>query len=272
MYRAISNKFPYLELRLFLAIIMSIIIIIADGKLNMFLRFKNYIENFIYLFYFLCDKPRYIFDYASKILEESNKLILENHTLRQELFLKNSELLLIDQYKQENRKLRELLHSPLCYNKRKVITKILFVNTDPYDNQILISQGTNDDVYIGQPVITDTGIIGQVVSTNTFSSRVMLICNPAHALPVQIKRNNIRFILMGCGYNTDLRAEYPGNLDVCIGDTLVTSGLDGRFPEGYPVAIVSNITVKPEKDFTIIRAYPTVKLQCLRYAILIWKQ
>ncbi|URJ23635.1 rod shape-determining protein MreC [Blochmannia endosymbiont of Camponotus sp.] len=271
MYSAVSNKFPYLELRLFLAIIMSVIIMIADGKLNMFLKLRSYIEHSVYSIYYLCDKSHNIYDYTSKVLEGYNKLILENNTLRQELFLKNSELLLIDQYKRENCKLHELLNSPLCYDKRKIITRILFVNADSYGNKVIINQGKNNNIYIGQPVITDSGIIGQVISTNALSSRVMLICDPEHALPVQIKRNSMRFILMGCGYGADLRAEYPGYLDVCVGDMLITSGLDGRFPEGYPVAIVSNIIVDSEQDSTIIQAHPTVGLQSLCYAVLIWE-
>ncbi|URJ23514.1 rod shape-determining protein MreC [Blochmannia endosymbiont of Camponotus sp. C-003] len=271
MYSAISNKFPYLELRLFFAIIMSVIIIISDEKLNMFLKLKSYMEDSTYLFYCLCDKSHNIYNYTKKLLSGYDKLILENNTLRQELCLKNSELLLMDQYKDENYKLHALIHSPLCYDKQKIITRIISVNADLYGNQVIINQGKNHNIYIGQPVITDSGIIGQVISTNTLSSRVMLICDPEHALPVQIKRNNMRFILMGCGYGADLRAEYPGYLDVCIGDILITSGLDGRFPEGYPVATVSNIIVDSEQDSTIIQAHPTVKLQSLCYAILLWK-
>ncbi|WP_159714290.1 rod shape-determining protein MreC [Blochmannia endosymbiont of Camponotus nipponensis] len=271
MCSVISSKFPYLELRLFLSIIMSIIIIIADGKLNMFLKLRSYIENSICLFYYLCDRPRYILSYVSMMLKGYDKLVLETNTLRQELLLKNSELLLIDQYKHENFKLRELLNSPLCYNRRKMITRILFVNADLYGNKIIINRGKNNDVYVGQPVITDAGIIGQVISTNMISSRVMLICDPEHALSVQIKRNSMRLILMGCGCNADLRAEYPGKLDVSIGDMLVTSGLDGRFPEGYPVATVSNIILDLEEDRTVVQAHPIVKLQCICYAVLIWE-
>ncbi|URJ25356.1 rod shape-determining protein MreC [Candidatus Blochmannia ocreatus (nom. nud.)] len=270
MYNTIHNKFPHLELRLLLAVIISGLIIVTDKKLNILLPLKNYIEDSMYLLYCLCDKPRYILNFTLKRLSEYNNLIIENNMLRQELLLKKSELLLIEQYKKDNFKLYELINTPLILNKKKIITRVLFINTDPYNNTILINHGKINDIYIGQPVLTDKGIVGQVISTNKHTSRILLICDPKHALSVQIQRNDIRIILAGFGYNADLQAEHLGKIDVSIGDILVTSGLDGRFPEGYPVAIVSNIVKNAKKDLTIIQAHPTVKLQYLRYVILIW--
>lgn len=270
MNRAI-NKFPYLELRLFIAIIVSCTMIIADGKFNFIRPFKEYIEDSVYFFYCLCYKPIYIFEYVSKIFSGYTTLILENDALRKELFLKNSELLLLDHYKQENYKLHNLLNSTICKTRFTLVTKIFFIKTNHCNEQAIINQGINNGVYVGQPVISDVGVVGQIVSVTKTSSRILLISDHSHALSVKLKRNNSsRIILIGNGPHADLYAEYSGNIDIRIDDILVTSGLDDRFPEGYPVAIVSNIKNDLETDLTIIQATPIVKLQCLRYVVLVW--
>lgn len=266
------NKFYYLELRFILIVITSIMISIFDSKLHMFLQIKKYASNSVELLYYLCDKPYFVLNFVSKTLKGYKKIILENYALHQELLLKNSELLLLEQYQQENLRLHKLIHSSLSYNKRKIIAKVIFINTDPWNHQIVINKGANNNVYIGQPIITDKGVVGQVISVNSFSSRVLLIYDINHALSVQIKRNNHRMILIGLGRdNMELYAECPINLDICVGDILVTSGLDGCFPEGYPVAIVSSFFINKTKDFVVIQAFPTVKFQSLHDVLLIWK-
>lgn len=265
----VTNKFPYLELRLFAATIVSIMIIIFDSRL-MFLPIKNYIEDSIFFCYRLCHQPIYVFDYISNTLKGYTALILENNALNKELFLKNSKLLLMDYYKQENYKLHDLLHSPICKIHSKLITPIFFINTDMHIKQIMIHQGINNGVYIGQPVIADTGVVGQIISVNNISSRILLISDRSHALSVKLQYNNTPMILIGCGDNVDLYAEYFGDADIRVGDILVTSGLDGKFPEGCPVATVSYIKNNLEKDSTIIRAIPIVKLQYLRYVVLLY--
>lgn len=269
MYSAF-NKFSYLELRLLIAIIVSIILIVSDGKFNMLFSLRSYIEDSIYLFYRVCHHPIYLFQCISEMLHGYKTLMLENDTLHKELFLKNSTLLLMDHYKQENDKLRGLLHLPICKIYSKLITQVFFINTNTYTEQVIINHGINNGVYIGQPVLADIGVVGQIISVNNISSRILLISDQSHALSVKLKRNNARMILVGRGHNLDLYAEYSGDIDIHINDILITSGLDGRFPEGYPVAIVSHVTNNIEKDFTIIQARPIVTLQCLHYVVLIW--
>lgn len=265
------SKFYYLELRFLLIIIISIVIIILDGKLNVFSQARKYALGSFDLLYCLYDGPYYISDFLFKTLKGYKEIIRENDILHQKLLLKESELLLLDQYRQENCKLRELIYSPLCYNKRKIVTKVIFINTDSGNHQIIINKGKKHNVYIGQPVITNEGIVGQVIAVNLLNSRVLLIYDSHHALPVQIKRNNTRMILIGRGNNDmSLHAECQMNSDICIGDVLVTSGLDGRFPEGYPVAIISNILINKEQDFLEVQAVPNVKFQRLRNVLLIW--
>lgn len=266
------GKFYYLKLRFLLIIVISMVAIICDVKLDLFSHIKKYTLNFTDLSYYLYDKPCLMFDLILKILKGYKEIILENYILQQELLLKQSELLLLEQCQQENFRLRGLIYSEfLSCNQKKVITRVIFINADPWHNHIVINKGRKHDVYVGQPVITEKGIVGQVISVNACSSNVLLIHDIKHALSVQVRRNSHRMILFGRGYNMKLYAECPTNIDICIGDMLITSGLDGLFPEGYPVAIVSDITINEAQDIMVVHAHPTVNFQCLRDILLIWK-
>ena len=221
-------------------------------------------------FYFLANGPRKVLDSVSETLATRQQLELENRALRQELLLKNSDILLLGQFKQENARLRELLGSPLRQDEHKMVTQVISTGSDPYSDQVVIDKGSDNGVYEGQPVISDKGVVGQVVAVAKVTSRVLLICDASHALPIQVLRNDIRVIAAG-GCADDLQLEHlPNNTDIRVGDVLVTSGLGGRFPEGYPVAVVSSVKVDNQRAYTVIQARPTAGLQRLRYLLLLW--
>jgi rod shape-determining protein MreC len=222
-------------------------------------------------FYFLANGPRKVLDSVSETLATRQQLELENRALRQELLLKNSDILLLGQFKQENARLRELLGSPLRQDEHKMVTQVISTGSDPYSDQVVIDKGSDNGVYEGQPVISDKGVVGQVVAVAKVTSRVLLICDASHALPIQVLRNDIRVIAAGSGCADDLQLEHlPNNTDIRVGDVLVTSGLGGRFPEGYPVAVVSSVKVDNQRAYTVIQARPTAGLQRLRYLLLLW--
>lgn len=268
--RPIFSRGTSLQLRLFLAVIVAISLIVADRQLDAFVQIRNYMDTAVSPFYFLANAPRKALDSLSETLSNRQQLKLENRALRQELLLKNSDLLLLDQLKQENTRLRELLGSPLRQDEHMMLTQVISTSADPYSDQVVINKGSDNGVYEGQPVISDKGVVGQVVAVAKVTSRVLLICDVAHALPIQVLRNDIRVIAVGNGCADDLQLEHlPSSSDIRVGDVLVTSGLDGRFPEGYPVAVVSSVKVDNQRAYTMIQARPTARLQRLRY-LLLW--
>ncbi len=269
--KPIFSRGPSLQLRLFLTVITAIVIIFADSRLGTFVKIRTYMDTAVSPFYFLANGPRAMLDKLSADLTSREQLERENTALRQELLLKNSDLLLMGQFRQENARLRELLGSPLRQEEQKMVTQVLSSGTDPYSDQVVIDKGNVNGVYEGQPVISDKGVVGQVVAVGQFTSRVLLICDASHALPIQVLRNDIRVIAAGNGCNEDLQLEHlPNNTDIRVGDVLVTSGLGGRFPEGYPVAVVSSVKVDTQRAYTVIQAHPTAELQRLRYLLLMW--
>ncbi|PVZ79496.1 rod shape-determining protein MreC [Serratia sp. S1B] len=269
--KPIFSRGPSLQLRLFLAVIVAIVLIVADSRLGTFGKIRNYMDTAVSPFYFLANGPRKLLDSVSETLASRQQLELENRALRQELLLKNSDTLLLGQFKQENARLRELLGSPLRQDEQKMVAQVMSAGSDPYSDQVVIDKGSDHGVYVGQPVISDKGVVGQVVAVAKMTSRVLLICDASHALPIQVLRNDIRVIAAGSGCTDDLQLEHlPSNTDIRVGDVLVTSGLGGRFPEGYPVAVVSSVKVDNERAYTVIQARPTAGLQRLRYLLLLW--
>lgn len=251
--------------------IAAIGLIVADSRLGTFVKIRNYMDTAVNPFYFLANGPRKVLDSVSETLATRQQLELENRALRQELLLKNSDILLLGQFKQENARLRELLGSPLRQDEHKMVTQVISTGSDPYSDQVVIDKGSDNGVYEGQPVISDKGVVGQVVAVAKVTSRVLLICDASHALPIQVLRNDIRVIAAGNGCADDLQLEHlPNNTDIRVGDVLVTSGLGGRFPEGYPVAVVSSVKVDNQRAYTVIQARPTAGLQRLRYLLLLW--
>ncbi|AJI94353.1 rod shape-determining protein MreC [Yersinia ruckeri] len=269
--KPIFSRGPSLQLRLFFAVLAAIALVIADSRLGTFVKIRTYMDTAVSPFYFLANGPRKVLDGISETLATRQQLELENRALRQELLLKNTDLQLLGQFKQENSRLRELLGSPLRQDEQKMVTQVISSGTDPYSDQVVIDKGTDNGVYEGQPVISDKGVVGQVVAVSKFTSRVLLICDASHALPIQVLRNDIRVIAAGSGCTDDLLLEHlPSNTDIRVGDVLVTSGLGGRFPEGYPVAVVSSVKVDNQRAYTVIQARPMAELQRLRYLLLLW--
>ena len=257
--KPIFSRGPSLQIRLILAVLVALGIIIADSRLGTFSQIRTYMDTAVSPFYFVSNAPRELLDGVSQTLASRDQLELENRALRQELLLKNSELLMLGQYKQENARLRELLGSPLRQDEQKMVTQVISTVNDPYSDQVVIDKGSVN------------GVVGQVVAVAKLTSRVLLICDATHALPIQVLRNDIRVIAAGNGCTDDLQLEHlPANTDIRVGDVLVTSGLGGRFPEGYPVAVVSSVKLDTQRAYTVIQARPTAGLQRLRYLLLLW--
>ena len=261
--KPIFSRGPSLQIRLILAVLVALGVIIADSRLGTFSQIRTYMDTAVSPFYFVSNGPRELLDSVSQTLATRDQLELENRALRQELLLKNSDLLMLGQYKQENARLRELLGSPLRQDEQKMVTQVISTVNDPYSDQVVIDKGSVNGVY--------EGVVGQVVAVAKMTSRVLLICDATHALPIQVLRNDIRVIAAGNGCTDDLQLEHlPANTDIRVGDVLVTSGLGGRFPEGYPVGVVSSVKLDTQRAYTVIQARPTAGLQRLRYLLLLW--
>lgn len=206
----------------------------------------------------------------------------ESATLRRELLKENKTLssrnLILERKAQrmasleaENRSLRELLSASDQVDDRVLVTSVTAVDPDPYTQQIIIDKGGSGGVFVGQAVLDAHGLLGQVIDVLPFSARVLMIADSNHALPVQVNRNGVRAIATGTGSLNELELIYvPNTADIKVGDILVSSGLGGRYPKGYPVATVTVVDNEPGKSFATVKAEPTAKLDRSRHLLLVY--
>lgn len=269
--KPIFGRGPSLQLRLFLAVIISIAAIVADSRFGVFTHVRVYLSSLVSPLQYMANAPGIMLDTMSTQVQTRAGLIEQTKQQEQQLFTLRSRLLKMDHLEHENQRLRELLGSPVHKESRKMVAELLSVDSDPFSHQVLINKGALDGVYNGQPVINDQGVIGQVLHVGSTTSRVLLITDSSHGIPVRVLRNDLRAIASGSGELDKLELRnLPRNTDVQVGDLLVTSGLGGRFPEGYPVATVTRSDYVEGKPFAQVEAKPLVALDRLRYLLLLW--
>ena len=269
--KPIFGRGPSLQLRLFLAVIISVAAIVADSRFGVFTHVRVYLSSLVSPLQYIANAPGTLLDTMSTQVQTRSSLIEQTKQQEQQLLTLRSRLLKLDQLEHENQRLRELLGSPVHKESRKMVAELLSVDSDPFSHQVLINKGALDGVYNGQPVINDQGVVGQVLHVGSTTSRVLLITDSSHGIPVRVLRNDLRVIASGSGELDKLELRnLPRNTDVQVGDLLVTSGLGGRFPEGYPVATVTRSDYVEGKPFAQIEAKPLVALDRLRYLLLLW--
>ncbi|CAM4265255.1 rod shape-determining protein MreC [Vibrio agarivorans] len=269
--KPIFGRGPSLQLRLLIAVTLSASLMLADSRLDAFSSVRYFLNTLVSPLHYVADTPRRMFDGFYDRFHTRGQLRSSNLAMRQEVQVLKSELLLLQQYKEENQRLRELLGSPFVRDERKVVTEVMAVDTTPYSRQVVIDKGSLDGVFEGQPVINESGVVGQVTFVGANNSRVLLLGDSNSAIPVQVLRNDIRVIAAGSGKIDTIDLEHiPTSTDIQEGDLLVSSGLGGVYPEGYPVAVVSSVNKDTRREFASIQADPTVDFERLRYLLLVW--
>ncbi len=269
--KPIFGSGPSLQLRLTLSILFSASLMLADSRLDAFSGVRYVLNTVVAPIQYLADLPRTMFDGMYEQLNSRAQLMESNAVLKREILRLKSDVGLLDQYREENQRLRKLLDSPFVRDEKKVVTEVMAVDSSPYRHQVVIDKGHTDGVYLGQPVINEKGIVGQVTFVGAHNSRVLLLVDSNNSIPVQVIRNDIRVIASGNGDIDSIYLEHiPLSTDVQQGDLLVTSGLGGVYPEGYPVAYVSDVDNDNRRQFATITAKPVVEFDRLRYLLLIW--
>ena len=171
---------------------------------------------------------------------------------------------------EENDRLRQLFDSRTRLRSDVLIAELIAVVPDSSRHEIFIDKGRSSGVEVGHAVIDSTGVFGQVVATTPVTSRVLLVSDTTHAVPVQVVRNNLRTIAAGTGSVSELvLKEVSVTADIREGDTLVTSGLGGRFPFGYPVGVVGSVVRDQTQRFAEVTAEPSAMLEASRDLLVI---
>lgn len=208
---------------------------------------------------------------AGSELKNYRELVDENKQLRESQLVSQARLLKLDALEAENRRIRQLMASSSALDQKVLIAEIIANAQSPYRHQITLNKGAADGVYFGQAVVDAYGVMGQVIRVNPTSSIALLVTDPSHGIPVEINRTGLQTSARGGGDGRVLTLPFlPGNADVKVGDLLVSSGLGGRFPAGYPVGEIFDIRRTTGEHFMEASAYPSARLNQGRQALLVW--
>ncbi|WP_432765385.1 rod shape-determining protein MreC [Halomonas pelophila] len=215
--------------------------------------------------------PSDVLNWGALALSEQRALVDENRRLREQILTLSHRVQRMASLTAENVRLRELLAATRERDIPYITAELLSLDPDPFTHQMVIDRGRRDGAYVGQPVLDASGLVGQVTATSAYSSRVLLLADASHALPVQVNRNGLRFVVQGMGSYDALNVKHaPDTADIREGDLLTTSGLGGRFPSGYPVARVSAVIHDPGEPFARVTAAPVAQLQRSRHFLLLF--
>ena len=264
---------PSLPNRLALALLMSVALILFDHKLDGFGTTRVYLNSFVSPLQYLANLPGQLLSASAGRFISHERLFSENAKLTHDALLMNGQLQRLTFLKEENDRLRSLLNSPVQDNTRKLVAELMAVDNNPYSHQIVINKGAINGVFEAQPVLDDKGIVGQIMQVSSTNSRVLLIADVTHAIPVRIARNNVRLVVNGSGSLNELLIQHVAHSsDLKIGDVLLSSGLGNVFPEGYPVATITSIIRDESRPFSQVRAKPVAQLERLKYLLLLWSK
>ncbi len=264
---------PTLFTRLCLVLFLSVCAMFIDTKVENISTLRTYLTSLVSPLQYIADLPGEVLDWSASRFTSRQSLLEENERLTNQITLMSEQLQRFIVLEQENANLRRLLDTPVRDDMYRMIAELMAVDNNPYSHQIVINKGTIHDVYEGQSVLDDTGIVGQIVEVSTTNSRVLLISDITHAIPVRVARNNVRLVVSGTGALNELALEHvPHSADLQEGDVLVSSGLGKVFPEGYPVAKIKTIIRDESKPFAKVTATPSAQLDRLKFLLLLWPE
>ena len=254
-------------------VVGSLILMTVDHRSQHLESVRAVLGTLVYPLQYAIHVPIKAGRWATERLTAHADLAAANSSLREKQLLLQSRLEKFFEIESENRRLRELLKSSVKVGERVLIAELLSVDMDPFSRRIVLNKGTRAGVSEGQSLIDAFGVMGQVVHTGPFSSTALLITDPSHALPVQINRNGMRAVAVGTGSREQLElAHVPNNADVQVGDLLITSGLGGRFPGGYPVGRIIRVERDSGRPFAKVIVQPSARLERNREVLLVWKE
>lgn len=249
----------------------AIVLMTVDHRQHRLEQVRGALSVLIYPLQYAVNLPVDLIAWVNESLQTRAQLQEEIAAQRAELQTLRAQAQKYAALEAETIRLRELLDSSFRLGDQVLVAELLAVDLDPYRHQVLIDKGTQSDVYQGQPVVDALGVTGQVIHTGPLSSTVMLLTDPAHAIPVQVNRNGLRAIATGTGSTERLTLPFlPNNADIKPGDLLISSGLGRRFPRGYPVAEVTVVTQNPGAPFATVEAKPTARIDRSREVLLVW--
>lgn len=264
-----GSRFPA-GVKVIVIVLISVSLMVIDSHANRLAPVRDSIAVALQPLQVMAALPAEAWHYMERFFDR-DELLERNEALSEKVLLLRGRLQKMAALKAENQRIRALLDSAQEIEQDVLIADILAVSPSPYQHYIMLDKGSLDGVFVGQALIDSKGIMGQIVSVTPMNARAILITDANSAIPVEINRTGLRTIAEGTGQSNQLRLPFlPKTADIRVGDLLVTSGLGGRYPAGYPVARVASIIQPPGSQFLDVRAQPTARLNHGSEVLLVW--
>ncbi|WP_341524321.1 rod shape-determining protein MreC [Pseudomonas sp. G.S.17] len=269
--KPLFTKGPSLGVRLLVLVVLSVALMVVDARFTVLKPLRSQMSLVLMQSYWIVDLPQRLYQGVASQFGSRTELLAENEKLKTEALLLQGRLQKLAALTEQNVRLRELLNSSALVNEKVEVAELIGMDPNPFTHRIIINKGERDGVVLGQPVLDARGLMGQVVELMPYTSRVLLLTDTTHSIPVQVNRNGLRAIASGTGNPERLELRHVADTaDIKEGDLLVSSGLGQRFPAGYPVATVKEVIHDSGQPFAIVRAVPTAALNRSRYLLLVF--
>jgi rod shape-determining protein MreC len=252
-------------------VLLSAILMFFDHRGQHLSSVRNVLSTFLTPLVYLADMPGELALWSGERIRSRDELFQENQSLKDEIFILKTQLQKLVALRAENAQLRNLLGTEQKVEGRRLVAEIINVASDPSVHEIIINKGRSEGVFVGQAVLDAYGVMGQVIEVSALTSRILLLTDPRHAIPVRDERSGERSIALGTGQLDHITLQYVrSTADIQVGDLLLSSGIGERFPDGYPVAVVTEIRQQPGEPYMDITAATKAHLARTGQVLLIW--
>ena len=266
-----SGRTSGLLLRCVLYCLLSLGLIIFDKRYDHLGEIRRFLSVVAYPVQIAVASPFQGWDWFRESVSSRETLRADKAKLEAELRLANFRLQRYEALEAESQRLRALRENTAGVANRFIIGNIMDLDIDAFRERVLVDKGARDGVFVGQAVLDAGGVFGQVARVEELTSEVILVSDGTHAIPVQINRNGLRTIAVGTGDMTRLKLPYLStSADVIAGDLLVTSGLGGGFPAGYPVGTITEVKRDPSQSLAEVEVRPAAALDRSREVMFVW--
>ncbi|VUL68699.1 rod shape-determining protein MreC [Stenotrophomonas maltophilia] len=255
-------------LRLLAYLALAITLIVLDDQAGWLAQLRGQANSLVQPVWALAGLPGKLGNQVKDSAASHGQLVNENRELRNQLLLANARLTRLQTAALDNAQLRELLNVAERSGLDVQLAPILDIDLDPVKQRLVLDAGSREGVHVGQAVIDAGGLMGQVISVTGGTSTVLLLTDPDHAVPVTVARNGVRLIVYGRGDKLELR-DIPLSAGVEVGDEIVTSGLGGRFPAGFPVGTITGLRPDDTHAFLVGELKPAAQLDRGRDVLLL---
>jgi rod shape-determining protein MreC len=251
--------------------LLALGLMIADKRYDQLDRIRRVLSIVAYPVQVVVASPFEGWDWLRESLTTRDALRADKLDLERQLRVAQFKLQRYEALEAESRRLRALRDNTAGVGTRFIIGDVMDVDLDAFRERVLVDKGARDGIFVGQAVVDSGGVFGQVARVDQLTSEVILISDAAHALPVQINRTGLRTIAVGTGDPNRIKLPYLStSADVVKGDLLVTSGLGGGFPPGYPVGTVTDVKRDPAQSLADIEVKPAAALDRSRELLFVW--